>query len=437
MIFVLTLLFFLFCLVPSFLPVIKVHAQERASHYVQELSSHERKNLDLKAQSSRDPQRLRLLKEKVPFAAPHSAEEMGLRAMEFPHTPPWNCLLIDIGTTVTADGLLDQQISTSAILSLPHPRFLGQLYDRQPGQEVFRWISQLVNTTYAAEAPILQVGYFTGKNDDVALTTSFPRLGLPPLRLSISRGDRLPRGIGTIDDVVGRNAEDFAWRILGSDVLERTIRFPATQTQLVVPDTEGRSVTMPIQTIKLMGEKYPGYTANGAVPCYVLEALPRAESLPNYSLSKLIYWLDHHSFFPLRIEQYDRTGKLTLVTVRTASIATSTLKERGYAGFLELSWDLPRDMMTSSIHTVIPKEWSAEEQQLFFHPESVQWQWPLPGLAQFPRLKSAEKFYLRPDLYIEKFPQDRKIDLAPELAARINAQDREGHLVFGRDATEQ
>jgi hypothetical protein len=93
--------------------------------------------------------------------------------------------------------------------------------------------------------------------------------------------------------------------------------------------------------------------------------------------------------------------------------------------------------MTSSLHTVIPKEWSAEERQLFFQPESVQWKWLFPALAQFPQLRSAEEFYLRPDLYVDKFPQERKIELSPELTARITAQEREGHLVFGHDAVER
>ena len=115
-----------------------VHASERTWHSVQDLSSHERKNLDLSTQSPRDLQRPNFLKEKVPFAAPYSAEEIGLRAMEFPHTPLWNCLLIDIGVTVTADGFLDQQVGMSAILSLPPRGFLGHLYDIQPGQELFR-----------------------------------------------------------------------------------------------------------------------------------------------------------------------------------------------------------------------------------------------------------------------------------------------------------
>ena len=406
-----------------------VHASERTWHSIHELSSQERKSLVLTTQHPHVPHRPNLPVEKFLFAAPYSAEEMGIRALEFPHTPLWNCLLIDIGITVTPEGFLDQQVGMSAVLALPQ--------SDSPGQEAFRWISQSVNSQDPADTAITQVGYHTGKNNDVALTIFFPRPGLPPLRSSISRGERLPRGIGTIDDVVGRNAGDYTWRILGSDILERTLRFPTTQKQLVVPDTEGKAVTISTQTVKIMGTEYPGYAANGAVPCYVVEAVPRTEALPNYYLSKLVYWLDQSSFFPLRIEQYDRTGKLMFITVRTASHANPQLKERGYAGFLELSWDLPRDMMTSSIHTVIPKNWSEEERQLFFHPESVQWKWPFPALARFPRMTEAKEFYLRPDLYSEKFPQDHKIELSPELTARITAQEREGHLVFRHDTEER
>jgi hypothetical protein len=31
---------------------------------------------------------------------------------------------------------------------------------------------------------------------------------------------------------------------------------------------------------------------------------------------------------------------------------------------------------------------------------------------------------------VGKFPQERKIDISPELAARIEAQEKAGHLVF-------
>jgi hypothetical protein len=45
-------------------------------------------------------------------------------------------------------------------------------------------------------------------------------------------------------------------------------------------------------------------------------------------------------------------------------------------------------------------------------------------------LNSPEEFYLRPRLDVGKFPQERKIEIDPELAARVEAQEKAGHLVF-------
>jgi hypothetical protein len=43
---------------------------------------------------------------------------------------------------------------------------------------------------------------------------------------------------------------------------------------------------------------------------------------------------------------------------------------------------------------------------------------------------SPEKFYLRPSLEPGKWPEERPIRLAPDVEARIRAQDAAGHLVF-------
>ena len=45
--------------------------------------------------------------------------------------------------------------------------------------------------------------------------------------------------------------------------------------------------------------------------------------------------------------------------------------------------------------------------------------------SEFPR-----GVFLRPALELGKFPTERKIHLPPELTARIEAQEREGRLVF-------
>ncbi len=159
----------------------------------------------------------------------------------------------------------------------------------------------------------------------------------------------------------------------------------------------------------------------------MVEAVPQKEWLPNYSLRKLIYWLDQRSFFPLRIEHYDTTGKLTVITVRTATHANPHLGDRRYAMQLELSWDISRDLLVASTHGVTLKDWSAEERQYFFQPTGMPQEWIPQALTNVLQFREAKQFYLRPALDVDKFSDERTITLSPEVAARVAAQEREGH----------
>lgn len=284
----------------------------------------------------------------------------------------------------------------------------------------------------ANEPPSLLIGYRTDHTFITPAETLISRPGLPPFRHRIGREDRAPNRVGTFEDVIGRNAWEFSWRTLGTDVLYHTVRFPVTLNSLLMSDGKGNPISIPTSEIKLMGNDYPAYTANGGVPCHVLEAVPQNEWLPDCYLSKLIYWLDQRSFFPLRIEQYDKAGKLTLITVRIVTHANPQLGEQGYAMLLELSWDIPRDLMTASTHGVIPKTWSAEEQQAFFHPGGRPREWMPQAAGSLEQFREAAQFYLRPSLNEDKFPDERLIALPPELIARIAAQEREGHLDYSK-----
>ena len=76
------------------------------------------------------------------------------------------------------------------------------------------------------------------------------------------------------------------------------------------------------------------------------------------------------------------------------------------------------------------KEWSEEDRKIFFSPGFMRREWFMEPLKNLMGLSSPEEFYLRPRLDVSKFPQERKIDISPELAVRIDAQERAGHLVF-------
>jgi hypothetical protein len=45
-------------------------------------------------------------------------------------------------------------------------------------------------------------------------------------------------------------------------------------------------------------------------------------------------------------------------------------------------------------------------------------------------VRKPEDAFLRPHLYRDKFPDERKLILTPEVEARVQAQDAAGHLVF-------
>jgi hypothetical protein len=278
----------------------------------------------------------------------------------------------------------------------------------------------------------LYVGYrndqkFTTKLDLFAYSPSLRRIRRQP---QPRREDRLPNSASTFDDLIGRDAWEFSWRILGTDILYHTVRFPVTRQTAVLTDDKGGYIDVHAKDIKLMGSDYPLYTADGGVKCYVVEALPRPEWLSNYYISKMIYWLDQQSLFPLRIEEYDKEGNLIFINARTGVRANPQLGERGYAVLFDLWWDMPIDLLSASIHGILSRNWSEDDKNIFFSPGFMRREWFLEPPKSTMVLRSPEEFYLRPTLDKDKFPADRRIQLSPELEARIEAQEREGKLVF-------
>lgn len=399
---------------------------------VDELSAQEQARLDLRTDTPRDAQVPYLPAEKFPFSAPYSAEEMGIRSMEYPHSPYWDSTLIDIATTLTGSGFMDQRVSIIPILYLPQGGFAEHLYTAQPGQEIFRWLSQAVSPAERYGTQTLFIGYrtdqsFPTKVELFAYSPSMRRIRRQP---APRREDRLPNGAATFDDLIGRDAWEFEWQLLGVDTLYETVRFPVTRQTAVLTDTEGNYIDVHAADVKLMGPDYPLYTEDGGVPCYVLESIPKKDWHANYYMSKLIYWVDQQSFFPLRIEEYDRDGKLAFINARTGVRANPKLGDRGYAVLFDLWWDIPIDLLQASIHGILNREWSDADRQVFFSPGFMRREWFLEPPKGMMSLNSPDEFYLRPALERDKFPHQRPIRLGTDMEARIAAQEREGRIVF-------
>ena len=63
--------------------------------------------------------------------------------------------------------------------------------------------------------------------------------------------------------------------------------------------------------------------------------------------------------------------------------------------------------------------------------------WFIGGVKSQADIHGPEEFFLRPALFEDKFPDERKIDLAPDLRVRIDAQEKAGHLVFSEEQAER
>jgi hypothetical protein len=240
----------------------------------------------------------------------------------------------------------------------------------------------------------------------------------------------------SFDAIVGRDAWEFDVKLLGADVLEDTIRFPNTRPHITLRRPDGSYYNKAASDIKLMGDDYTHYTESGGVPCFVIEARPKEAWLDGYYDSKLVLWLDQQNFYPLRIESYNSEGELILIEERTAWLANPAFGPRGYAKFNTAYWDPRSDLMSYTLHDA-PQvlDMSAEEGDLVFRPDFMRRNWLKSSLRKSQALVSSpEQYYLRPQLYLGKFPETRTINIPDYVTRRIALQDAAGHLVFDDQA---
>ncbi|MBI3798644.1 MAG: hypothetical protein HY268_16975 [Deltaproteobacteria bacterium] len=93
------------------------------------------------------------------------------------------------------------------------------------------------------------------------LSTGSPSLRRVRHQNQLRRGDKLPYMAQSMDDASGRDAWEFSWRLLGTDILYQTVRFPVTRPLVTVADGDTLH-DVPTASLRLMGEEYPP-----AAPC--------------------------------------------------------------------------------------------------------------------------------------------------------------------------
>ena len=149
-------------------------------------------------------------------------------------------------------------------------------------------------------------------------------------------------------------------------------------------------------------------------------------------MPRLIFWLDKHAFFPLRIEQYGPDGRLIHIEVRMADLFNPALGKRGYGTRFIVHWHIPPDIMSymsNDSHKVI--EWDAREAEIYFNPDFLRRQWYLDtSIKTQAEVRYPEEFFLRPSIWPDKFPDQRPIELSATMQAKLQAQNAAKRLVF-------
>jgi len=406
---------------------------ERTWKTPNELSVAEKARIDFSEHVPRHPEIPYLPAEPYPFQPPFTAEEMGYRLMEFTQRPRWSSAFANLFGSITSQGFLLGQGQAVNLVAYPSPRGVAEELARQPGEEVYRQLTQHLFPPEAYGSQNLVIRYRTDK-DSIKKEDMFfysPSLRRVRHQNQLHRGDRFPTMAQSFDDASGRSAWEFSWRLIGVDVLYETVRFPRTRPRVVVTESDGSLHEIATKDLKLMGTDYPVYTPDGGIECYVVEARAKEDWLPNYYAPRILYWLDTHAFFPLRTELYGRDGNLVQVDVRLTKLVNPEVGERGYSPFLIVAWDVAADLLTYIIRDGIQlRRWSTEEVLTFFQPDFMRRQWFLTLIKSQLGVNTPEEFFLRPALEREKFPTERHIQLNPVLEERIRAQDAAGHLVF-------
>jgi len=411
------------------------HADEREAQWrtVADLTADEQALIDPRSDTPRDGEYPYVPAEPYPFSAPYTAEEMAYRMSEFVHIVRWPMAMVDVYGVITSSGYINQGVSISLTAPVAGDGMEGYIRGVKPGQVYSQWL------TYDLFPPESEGGqqlWLPNRTDLEHRTKMDYYIYSPQLRRvrrqpQPRRDQRFPDSSQTFDDVIGRDPWEFRWELIGTDVLYETVRFPSTRPSITVHRHGQGLVEQSTAAIKMMGESYPHYRADGGVECWVVKATPRAEWLPDYSEKKLIFWLDKHYFYPLRMEKYGADGKLMMIEARYSERENPARGEFGYTALTTVYWNVEHDLVSYSVHDgTRVGSWTPEEKKMMFTPEFMRRQWLIEPITTQALIRDPEHFYLRAKLHPGKFPGERDTSLPPAIQARYDAQEAAGRLVF-------
>ncbi len=412
---------------------VTVPAAEPTWRTVEDMSAEDQALFDPATSTPRDASLPYIPAEPYPFEAPYTAEEMGFRSAEFIHVSRWPHVMLDVFGVVTPSGYISQGEWVNYAALNARPGLEGYMRDVTGGDTYSRWMTW---ASFPPEqegeqqywAPFRTDKEFRTKMDFFVYSPAMRRVRRMP---EPRRDQRFPDNAQTFDDVIGRDPWEFEWQLLGTDVLYETLRFPNTRPTMTLNVVGRGFVEKPTSEIRLMGDDFPHYRADGGVECWVLKATAKPEWLPGYAEQYLVVWLEKHTFYPLRREKYAPDGHLMMIEERISKLENPALGDRGYAALMSNYWNIDYDLLGFSLHDGHTlREWSDEEKEMIFSAEFMRREWNYEPLKTQARVSSPDQVFMRPHLYPDKFPAHRNPALPPAVAARYQAQEAAGKLVF-------
>ena len=409
------------------------HAQERTWRAVDEMSDADKALFDARTATPRSSELPYIPAEPYPFEAPFTAEEMGYRSAEFVHISRWDYALVDVFGVVTGSGYINQGASVSYVETGGREGLAGYIHDLEAGEIYSKWTLHDIFPPENEGAQQLWMPYRTDKafRTKMDFFVYSPQLRRVRRQPEPRRDQRFPDNSQTFDDVIGRDPWEFEWELLGTDVLYETVRFPSTRPTITLNVPGQGFVEKQSASFRPMGESFANYRSDGGVACWVVKATARPDWLPGYGEKYLVLWLEKDTFYPLRREKYGEDGRLIMIESRNAELQNPARGEFGYAALMTVYWNVDHDLIGYSNHDAHTlRDWTEEEQQMIFTAEFMRRQWLVEPLKTQAIIESPEKFFLRPRLYPDKFPDARNPSLPPAIAARHRAQEAAGKLVF-------
>jgi hypothetical protein len=408
-------------------------AEEPTWRSVENLNAADRALFDPAISTPRDSIIPYIPAEPYPFEAPFTAEEMGYRQSEFAHTSRWDHLIVDTFGVVTSSGYINQGSSVLYAAVGGRPGLMGYIADTKPGEVYGKWS---LYDVFPPESEGTQQLWFPIRTDMESRTKMDFFIYTPGLRRvrrqpEPRRDQRFPDNSQTFDDVLGRDAWELDWELIGVDTIYETMRFPSTRPTITLNVAGQGFVERQSASLKMMGDSFEHYRADGGVDCWVLKATMKPDWLPDYSEKYLVFWLEKNTFFPLRIEKYGLDGRLMMVESRLGDKQNPARGDFGYASFASIYWNIDHDLIGYSFHDGHTlREWTDEEEAMIFTAEFMRREWLLEPLKSQALIYSPEEFFLRPNLYPDKFPGHRNPTLPPDVETRYREQEAAGKLVF-------